>query len=218
MGTLDSATLSEYRKALNAPPKMNPWGGPWGSVIEVFIEAGKNDLDDMQTALVLFASNIIAPTSQSWAARGGTSTLAAYDDSAEYITGLYDTLHYRPERLPVEVCEALLVSNVYRTSKKSRECISALITVTDALVQAEAKEFLITNESHDEAAPHRPYISMNGRGSVWLGDDDLSKYVMEHPADAGLIAGVITERKTGDVETITAILEHEVASVSSGVL
>lgn len=218
MGTLDSATLSAYRKALNTPQKIHPWGGPWGSVIEIFVEAGTNDLDDMQAALVLFTSGIITPVSKSWAARTGTSTLAAYDDSAEYVTGLYDTLRYRPDRLPAEVCEALLISNVYRTSKKSRELISALITVTDALVQAEVADSLLTNEHYDESPPHQPYLSMNGRGSVWLRDDELSQYVLDRPADAGLIAGIIADRKSGDVGTIDAIMEHGVTAVSSGVL
>jgi hypothetical protein len=218
MGTLDSVTLSEYRKALSEPPKMTEWGSPWGSVADMFIEAGTNDLDDMQTSLVLFVSEIITPAMKSWAVRGGTATVPAYDESAEYVTGLYDMLQYRPEYLPAEFHEALLISNVYQAQPETRAALAALITVTHSLVRADMSSSLITNESYHDDPPHAPYTSMNGRGSVWLGDGELIQHVLENTADAGLIAEVIIERKTGDLGTIVAVLGHEVAAVSSGVL
>lgn len=218
MGTLDSVTLSEYRKALSGPVKLNEWGGPWGSVADMFIEAGTNDLDDIQTALILFASENITPAMKSWAVRGGTATVPAYDEAAEYITGLYDMLQYRPEYVPAEFCEVLLISNVYQAKPETRAALAALITVTHSLVLADMSSSLITNESYHDEPPHMPYTSMTGNGSVWLSDGELIRYVLENPADAGLIAEVIIERKTGDLGTIVAILGHEVAAVSSGVL
>lgn len=218
MGTLDSVTLSEYRKALSGPPKLNEWGGPWGSVVEMFIEAGTNDLDDMQASLVLFASETITPTMESWAVRGGTATVPAYDVSSEYVTGLYDMIRYRPEYVPAEFYEVLLISNVYKVRPETRAALAALITVTHSLILAGISSSLITNESYHSDPPHAPYTSMNGRGSVWLGDGELVRHVLDNPADAGLIAEVIVERKTGDLGTIIAVLGHEVAAVSSGVL
>lgn len=219
MGTIDHVTLGEYRNALNKPAKRNVYGGIWGSAVEVFMAAAKDELDAQRAALVLFASDLISPDGgKSWAAMTGTTNLPAYDDSAEYVTGLYDTLYHRPERLPENVCEALLTTNVFTASEETRGAIAALIIVTDALVQAEVNDYLITNEKHDENPPHMPYLSMNGRGSVWLKDEALSQYVMDNPRDAGLIAKVICERKTGDVGTIKAIIDHDVTAVNSGVL
>lgn len=218
MRTLDSVTLNEYRKALNEPVILTEWGNPWGSVVEMFIKAGKNDLDDMQAALVLFVSRLITPAMKSWAVRSGTATVPAYDDSEEYVTGLYDMLRYRPESVPIDFCEVLLMSNVYHAKPETRAALAALFTVTHSLVRAEASSSLLTNESYDPQPPHSACLSMNERGSVWIRDDELIQYVLAHPADAGLIAEVIVERKTGDLGTIITVLGHGVAAVSSGVL
>jgi hypothetical protein len=220
--TLDSVTLHEYRKAMGStdPKHTSPsnWGRFWGDSTDLLIAAGTKRLDDGTTALLLFVSNVVGSMEGgSAASRSGADSIAIYDESHEYLSGLYDTLRYHRELSSTELTSALFGANIFTESQESQESITSLLTVTDQVVSASLREFCRTPNQHDPYPPHAIYASIS-EYSLWLRNGELVKYILDHPKEADLIAGVIVERKTDNIDIIAGVLEHEVSAFSSGSL
>lgn len=221
-GSLDSLTLREYRKAMESTDPKNSVvagrGYARGDALDLLMHAGAKRLDNTATALLLFTSDTVGPmVCGSAASSRGTATMAIYDESYEYLSGLYDTLHYHRDLSSAAFISALFSPNIYNESQEARESITALLTVTDRIVNASLPEFCRTPYQNDPEPPHDRYNGFS-ESSLWLRNGALVQYILDHPKDATLIAHVIVERTTDDLATITGVLEHEVSAFSSGSL
>jgi hypothetical protein len=223
MRTLHSLTLREYRKAMDSTNLKHStvagWGHTWGDSVDLLLQAGAKRLDDTTTALLLFTSDAVEPMmgGSAAASRFGGVAAAIYEEANEYMSGLYDTLRYHREISSEGFVSALFGPNIYNASLDARESITALLTVTDRIINASLREFCRTPNQHDPEPPHERFHGFSD-SSLWLRNGELVQYILDHPKDATLIAHVIVERTTDNLATITGVLEHEVSAFSSGSL
>jgi hypothetical protein len=222
---LDSATLREYRRLFEAnDPKhrvAGSWNKTWGDSIDLLIDAYGDGLDDASAALLVFTAGIIQPfPGGSAAAQSGSTNRDIYDDAQEYLSGLYDTLRYHRNLIPLEAAAPLLDANVFLCPPESREKLAALLTVTDNAVRNGLTHLCSTHRQRASEPPHNKYHGFNGPkgGSLWLSNGALVAYLMERSGDATHIADIMVERKTDDVDIIRGVLETGATSISSGVL
>lgn len=222
---LDPATVHEYRIYAESDDTKhnhpNKWGKVWGGSTDLLIHSNNNGLDDMTTALLLFIAQRIQPIPGGSAAEhNGSDKVGIYDDSQEYLSGLYDTLRYHPQYISTESAAPLLGVNIFTGPADARNALAALLTVTERITAAGLRSFLGTHDLRGFEPPYQHFHGFNGTrgGSRWLRNGELVEYVTQHPEDADRIAEIVIARETDDVAVIRMVAESGVSAVSSGVL
>lgn len=222
---MKTVTLDEAVKIhLSPEPKHTQLAGSatWGTGVDFLISASIAGLDDSTTALGLFASTVIGPmpNGPKSLAKGRAGKYSfIFWESMEYVSGLYDTLRYHPDSMPLSIYAPLMDGNIYEAAAEARDGLSALLKVTDCILQADLdKQYCLRDDQYENEEPFRYYSGYHAEGSIWLRNGELVKYVLDNRDACSFIADIVTQRQTDDPEIIAGIMEQGVTSLASGVL